>query len=67
VTKEVMLRARAGGGGTRATHRWMTIDIADVCGDIASAVVRSTPCREYVHLVRADDGWKIVDALWLPQ
>jgi hypothetical protein len=23
--------------------------------------------REYLHLIRTGDGWKIVDALWLPQ
>jgi hypothetical protein len=30
-------------------------------------VVRSAPCREYLYLVRTGDGWKIADALWLPQ
>jgi hypothetical protein len=25
------------------------------------------PYREYLHLTRNGDGWKIVDALWLPQ
>ncbi len=39
----------------------------DVCGDIASAVVRPAPCREYLHPIRTGDGWKIADALWLPQ
>jgi len=67
VTKEVMLEACAGGEGTRAADRWVKIDIADVCGNIASAVVRSAPYREYLHLVRTGDGWKIVDAMWLPQ
>ena len=35
-----------------------------VCG--ASAVVRSAPCREYLHLMRTG-RWKIADALWLPR
>ncbi len=39
----------------------------DVCGEIASAVVRPAPCREYLHPIRTGDGWKIADALWLPQ
>jgi hypothetical protein len=38
-----------------------------VCGAIASAVVRSAPCREYLHLMRTGGGWKIADALWLPR
>jgi hypothetical protein len=25
------------------------------------------PYREYLHLIRTGDGWKIADALWLPQ
>jgi len=39
----------------------------DVRGGIASVIVRSAPYREYLHLIRTDEGWKIADALWLPQ
>lgn len=67
LTKELMLPACAEGEGTRAAGRSVKIDIADVCGGIASAVVRSAPCREYLHLIKTGDGWKIADALWLPQ
>ena len=67
LTRDVLLQACAEGEGIRAADRWVKIDIADVCGDIASAVVRSAPYREYVHLIRTGDGWKIADALWLPQ
>jgi hypothetical protein len=35
-----------------------------VYGSIASVVVRSPVYREYLHLVRTDDGWKILNALW---
>jgi len=45
LTKDVMLQACAEGEGTRAPGRWLKIDIADVRGDIASAVVRSAPYR----------------------
>jgi hypothetical protein len=62
-----MLQVCAEGGGTRAAGRRVKIGIADVCGAIASAVVRSAPYREYVHLFRTGDGWTIVDALWLPR
>jgi len=39
----------------------------DVRGGIASVIVRSAPYREYLHLIRTGEGWKIADALWLPQ
>jgi hypothetical protein len=45
----------------------MKIDIADVCGDIASGVVSSAPYKEYLHLIKTDGGWTIADALWLPR
>jgi hypothetical protein len=67
LTKELMLQACAEGEGTRTADRSVKIDIADVCGGIASAVVRSAPYREYLHLIKTGDGWKIADALWLPQ
>jgi Putative lumazine-binding len=65
--KGAMSQACAGGEETGDAGRWLTTGIADVCGDIASAVVRSAPYQEYLHLIRTGDGWKIVDALWLPQ
>ena len=67
LTKDEMLEACADGEGARTVDRWLTIDIADVCGDIAAAVVRSAPYREYLHLIRTRDGWQITNALWLPQ
>ena len=67
LTKELMLQACAEGEGTRTADRWVKIDIADVRGGVAGAVVRSAPYREYLHLIKTGDGWKIADALWLPQ
>jgi hypothetical protein len=67
LTKELLLQACAEGEGIRGADRWVKIDISDVCGNIASAVVRSAPYREYLHLVRTVDGWQIADALWLSQ
>jgi hypothetical protein len=40
------------------------VEVVDVYGDIATAVVRSSVYREYLHLLRTDEGWKIVNALW---
>jgi Putative lumazine-binding len=67
LTKDVMLQDCAQGEGTRTADRWLKIDIADICEDIASAVVRSAPYREYLHLIRTGDGWQIANALWLPR
>jgi len=53
-------------GICRITSR-VTIDIADVCGDLASAVVRLASYRQCLHLVRTGDGWKRANPPWLPQ
>ena len=45
----------------------MKIDIADACGGIASAVVRSVPYREYLRSIETGDGRKVADELWLPR
>ena len=44
--------------------RGIDIEVVDLHGNIASVVVRSPVYREYLHLVRTEDGWKIVNALW---
>ena len=36
----------------------------DVDGDIAAASVRAGWFVDFLHLVRTDDGWRIVNALW---
>ncbi len=53
--------------GRITADRLVKIDIADVCGDIASAVIHSAPCREDLGLIRTGDGWKRADTPWLPQ
>jgi hypothetical protein len=44
--------------------RRIDVTVVDVHGTIASAVLDSDVYREYLHLVRTDDGWRIVNALW---
>ncbi len=56
--------ARALGRERDPGDRRIEVEVADVYGGIASATVRSAVYREYVHLVRTPDGWKIVNALW---
>jgi hypothetical protein len=40
------------------------VAVADVYGNIASAIVTSAVYREYLHVVRTAEGWKLVNALW---
>ena len=67
VTKEEMVASTAAGEGTTrdpGAGRRIDVTVADVHGDIASAVVDSDVYREYLHLVRTDEGWRIGNALW---
>ena len=67
VTKEQMIAWTAAGEGKAedvGAGRRIDVAVVDVHGGIASAVVDSDVYREYLHLVRTDDGWKIVNALW---
>ncbi len=64
-TAERMIQLTGEGAGwpDRADRR-LEVRIEDVHEDIAAVVVRSAVYREYVHLVRTNDGWKIANALW---
>ena len=58
-TKQMMLDyVRKGGGAVDRTDDPIEVDV------IATAVVRSAQYREYLHLLRTPDGWRIVDAFW---
>lgn len=65
-TAEWMLGATADqlGKSRDLPDREIAVDVVDAYGDVASAVVRSAIYREYLHLVRTREGWKIVNALW---
>ena len=64
-TKERMLELAAQGAGVAdKTDDPIDVSVADVHDDIATAVVRSAQYREYLHLVRTAEGWKIASALW---
>jgi hypothetical protein len=65
-TKEQMLTWTGEGEGKAEDpgERRIEVEVADLHLNIASAVVRSAVYREYVHLVRTDEGWKIVNAFW---
>jgi len=66
LTAQEMIDATAAGiGRTRdVPDRQIKVEVVDVFGNIASAVIRSAVYHEYIHLVRTPDGWKIANALW---
>ena len=67
ITKARMLEMTAAGeGAADGAERRIDVTIEDVYGGIASVTVRSAPYREYLHLVRTGDGWKIVNELYRP-
>jgi len=64
-TKERILDlARQGGGAEDRTDDPIEVTVVDIHHDIAAAVVRSAQYREYLHLLRTPDGWRIVNAFW---
>lgn len=65
-TAAEMVDATARGvGRTRdRPDRAIEVEVVDVYGDIANVVVRSAVYREYLQLVRAGDGWTILNTLW---
>lgn len=64
-SKERLLElVRAGAGVDDSTDDPIDVTVVDVHRDVAAAVVRSAQYREYLHLVRTCDGWKIAGTLW---
>ena len=65
-TAASMVSATADGYGTKyePSRRAVTIDVVHVHGDIATATATGDIYVEYLHLVRADGRWQIVNALW---
>ena len=61
-----MIEATAAGAGRErdSRPRRINVRVVEVYGDITTAVVDSNVYREYLHLVRTDNDWKIVNALW---
>jgi hypothetical protein len=65
-TASEMIAATAAGTGKSRDpgEREIEVQVIEVHGPIASVVVHSTVYREYLHVGRTKDGWKIVNALW---
>ena len=65
---EWMVEATGEGRGRRndPDERRLEIIVNDVYDRIATVTVRGGIYVEYLHLVRTDGGWRIVNALWEP-
>jgi ketosteroid isomerase-like protein len=66
LTASEMIEATAAGHGRRRDpgERRIEIEVVDVHDRIGAVVVHSNVYREYLHVARTPDGWKIVNALW---
>ena len=57
---------RAGEGiATRPVDAAYDVTVDDVHDQIATVTVRSAIYREYLHLVKTTDGWRILNALYM--
>jgi Putative lumazine-binding len=64
-TKEQMMEFTAAGEGASAVGDGrLDVSVADVFENIANVTVRGGVYREYLQLVRTEEGWKIIAALW---
>jgi hypothetical protein len=62
----MLTRATGYGFGTSlpVAQRWARVQILDVDGDLASVKLHSTQLVDYMHLVRWDGEWRILNVLW---
>ena len=64
-TAQYMIDAtRDGGGRDIPEPHGTTITVDQIADGIASASVTSKPYREFLHLARTPEGWRIVNAFW---
>lgn len=56
--------ARGGGSEAPEGERRSEVVVFDVFRGAASVKVEATDWVDYLHLVRTDDGWKILNVLW---
>lgn len=61
-----LVRAAGFGFGTAlpAAQRWASVQVLDVDGELASVKLHSTQLVDYMHLVRWDGEWRILNVLW---
>jgi hypothetical protein len=66
ITRDEMVEAtaRGVGRGRDVPDRAIRIEVAGVCGEIASAIVHTAVYIEYLLLARTADGWRISGTSW---
>jgi hypothetical protein len=65
---EMLVEATRGGGGksTPAEKRGLTFALLDLRENVASAKIFTATFNDYLHLVKRDDKWRLVNVLWQP-
>jgi len=65
-TVEQMIWFTAQGEGRRSDpeRRRLEIEVVEISGIVATAIVHSYDYVEYLHLLETPDGWRIVNTLW---
>jgi hypothetical protein len=66
ITAEDMISWTAAGEGRRPDRATWRIDVHvdDVDGSIATATARGGGFTDYLHLVKVEDRWRILNVLW---
>ena len=59
-------QTRAKSGLLDENQRKLSVSVLNVNGEIANAKVLSAKFNDYLQLVKIDDQWKIINALWTP-
>jgi len=64
---EMLIEAtRRGGGKTPPEKRGIATEVLAVDAEMASARVFSTGFNDYLHLIKRDGEWRLVNVLWHP-
>ncbi len=58
--------ARAGRGKLPPEQRGVKAEVLDVAGNLATARVFTAQFNDYLHLLRTENGWRILNVLWRP-
>jgi hypothetical protein len=69
LTKNIMVNATKDGGGSDvpAIKKTWTITILDSYEEIATVKVVAGEYMEYIHLVRQEGQWQVLNVLWTDQ
>ena len=65
---ETLVEATRSGGGkaTAADKRAIAFTLLDIRDNVASAKIFTATFNDYLHLVKRDNGWRLINVLWQP-